>query len=503
MDYIIGIDAGTSKIKAVLFDRNGQEILSEAMTNAPVYRDGGCAEQDMNRLWAGTARCIQKILQRGQIPKEAVLGIGITGQGEGLWLIDDGGEPLQNAILWCDGRAVKEVDAVVQAHPEIGDRIYRTTGTRPVTGSSLMLLKWMQKNRKAVLDKGAAVFFCKDWIRYRLTGNVATDFTDAGTAFLNIRTGEPDEAMLETLQLAACKAMLATPLASDRIAGTVTREAAEVTGLAEGTPVITGAMDVVAATLGAGVIHDGEISLMLGTTCAQAMCRKKETACLNLKGRSCLHSFDPAFCLELVSTANGTQNIDWMLQEIAVNTGYEQIDSMIQNVPPGCGGVIFHPYIGSAGERAPFYHPYAKAGFFGISTATRRETLMRAVYEGIAFSIKDCLQQTDTNSCLCLTGGGAASSTLAQMIADVTGMAVSISDGKEFAAKGAAMMYGVAAGIYSDYEEAVRQACRVRKKYYPGKQQKLYRDIYALYRDIRLALDALWTERSQILKKIQ
>jgi xylulokinase len=170
MKYIIGIDAGTSNVKAVLFDTEGTEILVEAIENEPIYIGATDIEQNMTVLWDKVALCIKMLMENGPAKAEDILAIGVTGQGEGIWLIDDNGVPVQDAILWCDGRAVDEVEKVTVDDPELGRMIHKVTGTPALTGTQLMLLRWMKQNRKDVLDKASTMFFCKDWVRYKLTG---------------------------------------------------------------------------------------------------------------------------------------------------------------------------------------------------------------------------------------------------------------------------------------------------------------------------------------------
>ena len=194
-----------------------------------------------------------------------------------------------------------------------------------------------------------------------------------------------------------------------------------------------------------------------------------------------------------------------MLMEIIAKTkDFNEIDRIVENTPVGCGGVVYHPYISVAGERAPFYHPYARASFFGISQVTTRGDLIRAVYEGISMSIRDCLGDLDKNATIFLAGGGANSLVWAQMIADVLGRRVMIPSGKELGAKGVALMIGVSQGLYKDYEDAADRACTFRQVFEPDLMNtKKYDLIYELYKKVRIHNQEIWDYRHQMNKKIK
>lgn len=503
MKYIIGIDAGTSNVKAVLFDVDGQEILTESLENEPIYIGDTNVEQNMNILWDKVALCIKMLMENGPAAAGDILGIGVTAQGEGIWLMDENGEPVQDAILWCDGRATDEVADVTEKNPQLGEMIFKTTGTPALTGTQLMLLRWMKHHRKAVLDKAKTMFFCKDWVRYKLTGTINGDFSDTGTSLMDSQKGEIAVDMLKALGLEEYIDLIAPVVTSNTIVGKVLDDVAADLGLNPGTPVIAGAIDVVASAVGIGAVEDKDICVILGTTCANEIFMKKEDCEFGKEGtRLEKHAVGDLF-VNLMPTMNGTPNIDWVLNEIALTKDFAKVDVMIKDVPAGSGGVIYHPYISAAGERAPFYHPNAKANFFGISAGTKRSDLVHAVYEGITLSIKDCLQGADKTSKIFIAGGGAKSSIWAQMISDVTGMEVVVSAGNEFGAKGAAMMLGVAVGEYESYEAAARRTCKAERIYRPRPDQSaIYEDIYKLYKGIRIACEDLWTARAEVMKTI-
>lgn len=503
MKYILGIDAGTSNVKAVLFDERGQEV-SVASRENELKSVGNHVEQDMDAVWDNVKACVKSVAGSGAARKEDIIGIGVTGQGEGCWLVDREGNPVQKAILWCDGRAVSEVGKITKEHPEIGRLYHSTTGTPPLPGNQMMLLKWMKENRKEVLDKAEKLVFCKDWIRYKMTGEMKAEITDSSTSLVDVKNGGIAAELLEALGLSEYRSYLPDPVQSDQVVGTVLDSFADEAGLRRGLPVIAGALDTSATAMGLGAIHEKDVCVILGTTCANEVVLAKEKCEFGaVNTRFEKHPLGSLY-VELQATLNGTPNIDWMLENIAETKDFEEIDRIVESTPVGCSGVVYHPYISVAGERAPFYHPYARASFFGISQVTTRGDLIRAVYEGITMSIRDCLGDVDKNSTIYLAGGGANSLVWVQMIADVLGMRVMIPEGTELGAKGIALMIGVSQGLYRDYEDAVEKACTFRHVFEPDPvNTKKYDLLYELYRKVRIHNQEIWDYRHQMNKKIK
>ena len=504
MRYLMGIDAGTSNVKAVLFDECGREIDTASRESTTYRTSGNCVEQDMTDVWHHVRDCICEISERNRDKCEQLAAIGVTGQGEGFWAIDQDGKPIGNAMLWQDGRAVEVVDLITKEHPEVGRLYHTTTGTMPLTGNQMILAKWMQMERKDVLDRVWKVFFCKDWIRYNLTGEIAADLTDSLTSLLDAGTYRIADGLLEALELSEYRHIFPEPVRPDSVAGRLTEAVAEEVGLRSGIPVIAGALDTSATLIGLGAIHPGSTCVILGTTCACEVVFNKED-CVFGEGstRYEKHPIGDLF-VNLQPTNNGTPNIDWLLDHISLTRNYNEIDRIMDEVPVGCGGVVYLPYIGLSGERAPFYHPYARAEFFGISRVTTRNELIRAVYEGISLSIRDCLEEIRNKGTVYLAGGGANSPVWAQMIADVLNLPIKIPAGKEQGAKGAAMMAGVSQGIYRDYDDAVEKACSFINEYQPDPvKAKKYDMLYGLFRTLRENNSEVWRLRHQINKQMK
>lgn len=504
MKYMLGIDVGTSNVKAVVFDESGEEVIVCSHENHTYHDKDNLAEQDMNDVWESVKDCLKRVTADGRVGADEIIGIGVCGQGEGCWLIDENGQPLQRAILWCDGRAVDQVEWATVTHPEVGEYYYKTTGCRPLLGNQMVLLRWMKDNRKEILDKAAHLLFCKDWIRYKLTGKIGTELTDSSTSLVDVQTEKISDRLMELMEVDEYRHLLPDPVRSEDQAGVITQEVSEATGLKAGTPVIFGALDTSATAVGLGAIDEGDSSVILGTTCAAQIVFAKESCDFGAPdSRYERHPLGELY-VELQPTLNGTPNIDWMVEHIADGMNYDQLNQVVDSVPVGCGGVVYLPYISVAGERSPFFHPYARAEFFGLSQASTKAHLIRAVYEGLSMSIRDCLFHVDRSGTLYLAGGGAKSAVWAQMISDVMGMKVVIPAAKEIGAKGIAMMVGVTQGLYADYREAREKACRISKVYEPNPvRAKQYDLLFELYLSLRKSNTQMWNYRHEMNKKIK
>lgn len=501
MKYLIGIDAGTTRVKAVLFDRSGFESKVVYRDNEPISTANAGMEQDMNLLWTKVKECLVELLEN--VDSEQIIGISVTGQGEGCWLIDEKGEPVSNAYLWNDGRATKEIDWLIEE--ELYDYVYDVTATELFPGTALAHLLWAKNNRPEDLEKADTIFFCKDWIRYKLTGEVAMEVTDAATSLLDIDTLEYPEEMFEKLGLSEYRRLYADKIYKpEDLTTTLRPELAEELGLKKDTPVGAGAIDVVASAIGVGAINSGDTSVILGTTTATTMVTE-EVKIQKGAGRFEVHGRDGLY-VNLQPTMAGTPNIDWVLENISETKSFDEIDEILSKIPAVPTGVIYHPYITLSGERSPFYNPNARASFFGVNTKTTKYDLVKAVYEGIAFSIKDCLESstTDEDGIIFLAGGGAESPVWAQIISDVTGRVVKIAEGSEFAAKGAVIMLGVTLGVYDSYEDAIEKTFRSRATYNPNEENtKIYEEFYKLYKKSRIEFTELWNMRRGILNSLE
>ena len=276
MNYILGIDVGTSNVKAVLFDAYGNEASVVSQESKTISAGRNEVEQDMNAVWEKVKYCVKNVVASGVAKKEEIIGIGVTGQGEGCWLIDKNGNPVQNAILWCDGRATEVVREITEDYPEIGKYYHTTTGCPPLLGNQMILLKWMKENRKEILDQADKMLFCKDWVRFKMTGEIRTELTDSLTSLVDVQTGKIAEELLEKLGLTEYRSYLPDPGHSDEVVGTILDSFADEMGLNRGLPIIAGSLDTSATAVGLGAVHEKDVCVILGTTCASEIVLRKE-----------------------------------------------------------------------------------------------------------------------------------------------------------------------------------------------------------------------------------
>ncbi|VUS22595.1 FGGY-family carbohydrate kinase [Klebsiella huaxiensis] len=492
MDFYLGIDIGTSRVKAVLFDEHFQACASAAQNTGPRLSANGHAEQDMAQLWQSVVAILCEIAQHPALQKGRLRAIGLAGQGEGVWLSDAEGESVGPGILWSDTRS-RELMSELLNRPGFDRRFFDDTGTHLQPCNTSMQLCWLKLHQPERLAAARYLFFAKDWIRFRLTGVAALELTDASTSLLNQQSGTLSGVVLNEMGLTDLAHLFPPLLAPDAQAGTLREEVAALTGLPVATPVAAGALDVCSAALGCGAVNDGDIYTILGTTCCTGIvCHGRQT--VNEGTRYVTHTEAGSF-INLFPMQAGTPNIDWLQQQISLNPDLQQLEQSIASVEPGSGGVFWQPYLN--GERAPFFSPEARAGYFGISQHTTRAELQRAVFEGLAYAIVDSLQGYPQGGELYLTGGGAASATWLQIIADCTGRTVVSSTFNELSARGAAILAARSVDALNRYP-ALEQT-----RYQPNPQAHTrYAALYPVYRLLREQMLPVWQARHEALQRI-
>ena len=499
MKYLVGLDVGTSNVKAVLFDTEGNELKASVHETVVMTSNKYYSEQDMMQVWEQCAGAIKDVVTCGIASPDDILGIGFSGQGEGCWMIDKDGNPVQYASLWNDGRA----NELIPGLSEEQVKTFRLACTAPNPSATVLQLMWMKKNRPEAIEKAETCFFAKDWIRFKLTGEKYIDYTDASTSPLDVKEGKISEKIFEDFGIADCLRLFPPLRYSTDCGGYITEEASKITGLKVGTPCAMGALDVTITMAGVNAVNEGDVYTILGTTCCNGIVVDLNKVDL-YDGGCYMHHPKKGLGIDIAATMAGTPNLDWMLDEIAGTHDFGEIEKMIKDIPAGSEGVIYHPYITPSGERSPFYNPNARAGFLGLSTLATRAHMIKAVYEGIAYSIKDCLYGKDVSGRIYAAGGGSKSLLWAQIIADVTGCEVVLSEGTEFGAKGAAMLAGVCAGIYSDINEAAGQLCKVKCTFKPNLENtKIYDELFKVFRASRIANMEIWNMRQAALDKIE
>ncbi len=506
--YLLGIDAGTTVIKSTLFDLQGREIAVAAHDSSFVSPQPGWAESDMRMVWQAVQATLRQVLARAAIPAEQVLAVGVTGQGDGTWLVDRSGTPVRPAILWSDGRTAASVKQLWQAG--VGSAIFAITGTALNTCNQAIHLRWLQEHEPATLASTAAVLRAKDWLFLCLTGVVSTDATDASHTYFSVRTQAYDERILRLLGVERwAPAIPAAPRPAANQAPLLDPVAVAL-GLRPGTPVVAGPFDVAASALGAGAALPGDACSVLGTAGVhQVMVDRPVLEPADIGYNMC-HAPD-GVQIRLLPTMTSTQNLQWFARQFyaqewaeAQQSGanlWDALERRAADEPLGARGVLYHPYLDPAGERAPFINSAARAQFSGLSAGHTRETLLRAVYEGVALSVLDCYATMGVPvTSLRLAGGGARSPLWAQMLADGLAAPVVVAEGTEYGARGAVMNAAVAIGIFGSYADAVAHMVRPARTFepVPGNRER-YAALLRIYRAEREAMMNVWEVRQAIL----
>ncbi|MFG3252887.1 FGGY family carbohydrate kinase [Streptomyces sp. NPDC048172] len=438
---LIGIDAGTTAVKTTVLTGEGRE-LATARTSVEVgHPERGHAEQSMDEVWHAVVRTVTGALEQArQAGPLTVRAIGLTGQGDGAWLLDEDHRPVGPAVLWLDNRATERVRA--------WEADGRAADVRAVTGSSVFpgalppLLEELAETRPELLERARHQANCKDWIRLRLTGVLETDATEASRTYLDIRTGRYADGLIDRLGHRRF-ARLLPPVVPADAHRPLTAEAAALLGLDAGIPVATGMMDTATAGAGTGAVSPGEAYAIIGTTAFLGVTRASAAELTTPVGITLATGFDGQV-LECLAPMSGSPNLTWardaLLSGVPDEGGWDAVEAEARAVPAGSGGVLYLPYGAEAGERAPFSDVHASAAWLGLSNGTTRGQLLRAVYEGIALGLRECRDALRHTGPLRVCGGAAASDLLCQILADVTGGAVERPLAQEVGTRGAAAL---------------------------------------------------------------
>jgi xylulokinase len=460
MTLLLGLDISTTGAKALLIDPEGNVVSSATTplslsTPHPLW-----SEQEPRDWWQATSTSIRRVLADTNARGEVVKAIGLTGQMHGLVLLDDRGEVLRPAILWNDQRCGAECDEI---RVRLGhQRLIQITGNDALTGFTAPKILWVEKHEPAIHKRVRHVLLPKDYLRYKLTGEIAMDKADgSGTMLFHLAKRDWSPEVLDALNIPA--EWMPKTFEGHQITGTVSEEAAQATGLEKGTPIVAGGGDQSAQAIGAGAVRPGTLTVTLGTS--GVVFATTDQPLIEPHGR--LHAFCHAIpqrwhLMGVMLSAAGS--FQWFRDAVAPETTFEELVSEAAQVPPGCEGLLFLPYL--SGERTPYPDPLARGAWVGLTVRHRRAHLTRAVLEGVAFGLKDIflliaaagLGQIEQ---VCLSGGGAKSNLWRQILADTLGVELVTVNTTEGAAFGAALLAGVGRAVWSNIDEACAQTIKV------------------------------------------
>lgn len=508
MNYLLGIDIGTSGTKTVLFDEAGHGVASYTGEYPMAQPKNGWAEQDPADWWKAVVDGIRAVLAKSGIDAGEIRGIGLSGQMHSLVLLDEKGEVLRPSILWCDQRTAVECEEI---HALMGGKEHyiEITANPALTGFTAGKILWVRKHEPEIYAKARHILLAKDYIRYKLCNVFATEVSDAsGMGLLDVPNRCWSQEVLEKLDIDP--AMLAKVYESPEVTGTITAEAAALTGLKEGTIVVGGAGDNAAAAVGTGVVEDGRAFATIGTS--GVVFAHTDKLSIDPKGR--VHTFccavPGAWHVMGVTLAAG-QSLKWYRDNFcdadkveAEKQGVDPYDLMTAEAaktPIGSNRLIYLPYL--MGERTPHLDPDCRGAFVGLSGMHTRYDLVRAVMEGVTFSLRDCAEilrgmgvQSDV---ILACGGGGSSAFWRQMMADILGCPVATTISKEGPALGVAILAGVGAGLYPSVPEACRKIVGVNASQAPVAEHVAeYDKFYEIYRGLYPALKDSWKELAEL-----
>jgi erythritol kinase len=466
-DLLIGIDAGTSVIKSVAFALDGRQIASSAIVNSYIPVPGGGAEQDMARTWKDAAETLRLLGETVPRLADRVLAVSVTGQGDGMWLVDKAGEPVAPAWLWLDARAASIAEAFAKSEAHAAH--YTRTGTGVNACQMSTQLAWMARHRPEVLARAATAFHCKDWLYFKLTGERASDPSEANFTFGDFRSRTYAPQILDALSASHAKSLLPAIVDGTCEASKLSGEAAWLSGLKEGTPVCLGYVDVVCTGLGGGLFDpEGRTGCTIvgSTGMHMRVAPTAQAVKLNAEQSGYTMAFPvPGMLAQMQSNMASTLNIDWLLdlaRGVLAQEGVARsrrdllkgLDERILAIP--AARILYHPYISQAGERGPFMEPAARAMFSGLDATMGFDHLMRGVFEGLCYAARDCYgAMGEIPEEIRITGGGARSQALRLLLASTLNASVRTVTREEAGAAGTAMMAAVQQKVYPSMEACV------------------------------------------------
>lgn len=499
MKYLMGIDNGGTFSKAAIFDEDGNQISVASVPTVTLTPKPGYMEKDLNELWEVNAQAIRKVIEKSGIRPQEIAGVSFSGAGKGLYMIGYDGKPSYNGIMSTDTRAWEQVEKWYR--DGTSKKVYEKTFQEILAVQPVSILAWFKENQPEVLERTKYIFAVKDYIRYMLTGEAYSEYTDcSGGNLVNMVTGQHDRDLMALYGLEDCYEKLPPLRNSAEVCGHITGEASQKTLLPEGIPVAAGMFDVNACGIASGLSDEEQMCMIAGTWSINEFIRKEPVT----NGTVALNSFFciPGYFLIEESSPTSAGNMEWFIRnlmsyekaETKENGGsvYDITNEWVSSIEPQESNVIFLPFLNGSNEDA-----LAKGTFVGLTAYHTRKHMLRTVYEGIVFShvthVKKLLCNRTAPKSIRLSGGAANSDVWVQIFADALQIPIDVVGDKELGAQGAAMAAGIAAGIYKDYPDAISRTVTVSKTICPRPEYKeIYEEKYATYRAVIDGLSGVW-----------
>lgn len=489
MSYVIGIDLGTSAVKAIAVNRTG-EVVAEASVSYPLYHERpGYSEQKPQDWVEGTIQAVKQLIGEHQLPKEEVEGISFSGQMHGLVLLNDEGEVLRNAILWNDTRTTPQCRLIEE---KLGDRLLDIAKNKALEGFTLPKILWVKEHEPEIMKQAAVFLLPKDYVRYQLTGDLAMDYSDAaGTLLLDVSAREwsAEIANAVDVPISICPRLVD----SHTIVGCLLPSIAEAMGLHEGVRVFAGGADNACGAIGAGIVAPGAAMCSIGTSGVVLAYEEDKQADYRGKVHYFNHGQEDAFYVMGVTLAAG-YSLSWFKETFAPEMSFDAMLAGVDQVPAGSNGLLFTPYL--VGERTPHADANIRASFIGLDGSHTLKHTARAVMEGITFSLResiDILRQAGKNVQEVISiGGGAKNETWLQMQADIFNADIVKLETEQGPAMGAAMLAAHGCGWFDSLQACAQVFLRPAKRWTPNPETAArYDAIFEVYQDIYEATKGL------------
>jgi len=489
MAFLMGIDLGTSSLKTIIIDEKGNNMALASRSyqyDAPI---SGYAEQNVDVWWQAAIETIKEVLAKSGIKGDEIKGVGFSGQMHGAVLLDEKNEVIRPVILHCDVRTGRQVENVKKL---LGNRVRELMMNPVYTGFLLVSLLWVRDNEPENYKRIRKVCLPKDYIKYKLSGEITSDYSDASaTLAFDIKNNKWSKEILDLVDVSYD--IFPECYDTYSVVGHISKESAKLTGLSTKAAVVAGGGDQVMQGIGNGVTEIGQVTANIGSS-----------------GQICFQSDLPFVNPNLsTNTFCGYKKGRWIVQGAIMHAGlslewfnslfetkdYQMSNKLAEEAVVGSDGLIFLPYLN--GERTPHANPNLSAMLIGLNSKTRRSQMTRAVMEGVSFALYECMEVCEnlglSIGTVVASGGGARSPLWLQIQSDVYGLPLKVADNKEQACLGAAITAGVGAGIYKSTEDGCANVVRYKKEVIEPnvENHKKYMEYYALFKDAYLANEEL------------
>lgn len=483
MKYVIGVDLGTSAVKILLVNQNG-EVCNEITKSYPlIIEKSGFSEQNPEEWVEKTTAGLTELVEQFEGDVNDIEGISFSGQMHGLVLLDENNQVLRNAILWNDTRTTKQCKDIYEV---VGKQtVLELTKNPALEGFTLPKILWVKEQEPEIFHQACTFLLPKDYLRYRMTGNIHMEYSDAaGTLLLNVTKREWSIEMLEAFGLSST---FCPPLVeSHAFVGMLTAEFAKETGLLEATKVFAGGADNACGAIGSGILSEGKTLCSIGTS--GVVLSYEERNDLDFKGKVHYfnHSEEDAYYTMGVTLAAG-YSLSWFKDTFAKDEAFDEFLEGVEIVPAGSNGLLFTPYI--VGERTPHADSNIRGSFIGADAAHERQHFVRAVLEGITFSLNESIEIFRSSGkkidSIVSIGGGAKSDVWLQMQADIFNTKIEKLSSEQGPGMGAAMLAAYGCGWYPSLRECAEVFIKTSKTYLPIEENvKAYRKLFAIYQQV-------------------